>query len=180
MSEFELNSRIIDHDGYKGTIKYIGKVASSKIKDDIWIGVEWDKVERGKHDGSCVTDDGMIHKYFDCKPGSGSFVKENKIMRGKSFAEALKERYVKLHAPTITDEDCNIPDAFVMTSKGYQKNIELVGEMKIRKWQQIDIVEKVVIRNECISHIGENISELAGHFKEIDLQENLFSEWEEV
>ena len=68
----------------------------------------------------------------------------------------------------------------MVTSKGHQKSIEFVGEKKIRKWQQLSVVDKVAIRNENISTIGESIFQLAGHFKEIDLQDNLIYKWSEV
>lgn len=41
------------------TIRYIGPVSN---KSGEWLGVEWDDISRGKHDG---THDGT--KYFTCK-----------------------------------------------------------------------------------------------------------------
>lgn len=32
----------------------------------------------------------------------------------------------------------------------------------------------------AVSTIGENITELAGHLVEVDLQDNLFSRWDEI
>lgn len=92
----------------------------------------------------------------------------------------MQSRYVKVDAPTITDSTGKLTDSFVLTSKGNQKSIEFVGEIKIRKWQQIDVVDRVVLRDESISSIGENIFELAGHFKEIDLQDNLLYQWTDL
>ena len=53
-------------------------------------------------------------------------------------------------------------------------------EKKIRKYQQIAVVNKVAIRDDVISHIGEQVSEVASHFTEIDLQDNLLYKWSEV
>jgi hypothetical protein len=33
-----IGCRIQDYDGFKATVKYIGPVAASKIKDEIWLG----------------------------------------------------------------------------------------------------------------------------------------------
>lgn len=50
-SRITVGSRVIDGDGYRATVRYIGPVAAAKNKDEVWIGVEWDRVDRGKHDG---------------------------------------------------------------------------------------------------------------------------------
>ena len=44
--------------GSLGTVKYTGPVTGTKGE---WLGVEWDDVTRGKHDG---IKDGQ--RYFDC------------------------------------------------------------------------------------------------------------------
>lgn len=181
MECFSVGSRVRDGDGYRGTVLYIGPVAAAKNKAENWLGVQWDKGDRGKHDGSCVDEHGILFRYFDCPMGAGSFVKANKVTAGRTFVEALRERYVALDAPEITNpDDSTLPDAFVVTAKGHQKGIEFLGERKIRKWQQIGTVDKVAIRDDSISSIGEGIAELAGHFTDIDLQDNLLWQWSEL
>ena len=55
MEDYALGCRVRDIvDGTRGTVKYIGPVAAAKNKTELWLGIEWDKVGRGKHDGSCV------------------------------------------------------------------------------------------------------------------------------
>lgn len=49
-----------------------------------------------------------------------------------------------------------------------------------RKWQQIEDAEKVAIRDDTVSTIGEGIAEVAAFITEIDLQDNLLWEWKEV
>ena len=130
---FVVGSRIRDvSDGFRGTVRYIGPVAAAKNKTEIWLGVEWDNTERGKHDGSCVDEEGKVYRYFDCAAGAGSFVKPGKVTSGRTFIEALKERYVHFDAPEIVMPDSTLPDAFVVTAKGHQKPIELLGERQIR------------------------------------------------
>lgn len=131
--DFQIGTRVIDSEGFKATVRYLGPVAAAKNKNEIWLGVEWDDKSRGKHDGSCVDDEGKLHRYFECAYGAGSFVKPSKVFSGKSLNEALRERYVDLNAPAIVDEeDPKLPDAFVSTSKGNKKSIEFFGEKKIR------------------------------------------------
>ena len=72
-------------------------------------------------------------------------MKPNKISKGKTFTEALREKYVSMDAPEIAPDDV-LPDAFVVTSKGAMKSIEFVGEKKIRKRQQLSEVVKVALR----------------------------------
>ena len=134
---------------------------------------------RGKHDGSCV-ENGVSHRYFECPPGSGSFIKPAKIRTGKSFYEGLQDRYVSVDAPEVVGPDSILPGLYVSTSKGNQKPIEFVGEMKIRKYQQISTINKVMLRNESISSCGLNVKDLVGHLLEVDLQDNLLSRWAEV
>jgi dynactin complex subunit len=55
MSTFEVSQRVSDVTGSRGTVRYVGPVLTSKDQSAIWIGVEWDEVGRGKHDGA-VTD----------------------------------------------------------------------------------------------------------------------------
>ena len=129
---YVVGCRVRDGEGYRATVKYIGPVAAAKNKADIWLGVEWDFEWRGKHDGSCVDDEGNLHRYFSCAKGAGSFIKPGKIMHGTSLHDALLEKYVSIDAPTeITEKDA-IPNAFVSTLKGNQKSIEFVGEKKLR------------------------------------------------
>jgi hypothetical protein len=181
MEGFEIGSRVRDTDGYRATVRYIGPVAAAKRQDEVWLGVEWDKKDRGKHDGSCVDKAGTLHRYFQCVNGAGSFVKGNKIVNGTSLVHAIKERYVGEDAPTFTKEnDPTLPDAFVTTSKGNAKPIEFHGEHKLRKWQQISGIDKVAIRDDRIDTAGDGLKELAGHLVELDLQDNLLWAWTEV
>jgi hypothetical protein len=49
-----------------------------------------------------------------------------------------------------------------------------------RKYQQIEDANKVAIRNDTVSTIGEGLSEYISHVTEVDLQNNLLWQWEEV
>ena len=176
---YVVGCRVRDLDGSRGTVRYIGPVAAAKNKTEPWLGVEWDQ-ERGRHDGSCVDDEGNLHRYFQCTMGFGSFVKSSKVTAGSMLITALRERYVSMDAPEIVGPDSILPDAYVVTAKGHQKSIEFLGEKKLRKWQQIADAHKVALRNESVSTIGTGIAEVASQVTEVDLQDNLLWQWEEV
>lgn len=48
----------ISHSGFLGTVRFVGPVDGTR---GIWLGVEWDDPDRGKHDG---IKDGKRH--FSC------------------------------------------------------------------------------------------------------------------
>lgn len=132
-SEFPcIGCRVVDNEGYKATVRYVGPVKGAKNPDEKWLGVEWDIPSRGKHDGSSIDSSGKLHRYFSCTNNSGSFIKPTKVSHGRSFLAALYDRYVALDAPSIADQNGTVPNSFVNTFKGNQKTIEFVGEEKIR------------------------------------------------
>lgn len=174
LKDLRVGLRVADSEGNYGTVRYIGPVAASKVKTDEWIGVEWDDPTRGKHDGSCLDESGVFHRYFECAFGAGSFVKEHKLLLGRSFLEALYERYQD------TSEASEAGDNYALTARGNQKPIEFVGEEVIRRWQRLEVISKVTLPRLNIAFAGENIEPIAGHFQHVDIQNNLMSSWMEV
>nr|XP_046232483.1 tubulin-specific chaperone E isoform X2 [Scatophagus argus] len=70
----------------RATVRYVGPVPPTA---GLWLGVEWDHPERGKHDGS---HDGV--QYFTCRhPTGGSFVRPAKVSFGLDFLSAMCQRY---------------------------------------------------------------------------------------
>ena len=176
---YELGQRISDGESHRGTVRYVGPVAAAKDPNETWLGIEWDKPNRGKHDGSCVDKQGIMHRYFTCTDGMGSFVKPAKITPGRSFLEVLRERYVEEDAPLVAPGNI-VPDAFVTTAKGTQKQIEFLGEEKLRKWQNIKELNKIAMRSESVGFCDDDVATIVGHFTEIDLQDNLLWQWSQV
>jgi hypothetical protein len=92
--EWWVGQRVVDEEGYRATVRYIGPVATAKDKEALYIGedipwrhssirgalpsaedcmdgfypegVEWDDPTRGKHDGSVVKDDVSVALETDC------------------------------------------------------------------------------------------------------------------
>jgi hypothetical protein len=86
----------ISVEGSVATVRYVGKLDSDV--DNVWVGVEWDDVSRGKHDGSY-----QGRRYFTClNGGSGSFLKLHKLDYGVDFVTAVHDRY----APQASAGQC--------------------------------------------------------------------------
>ncbi|XP_074172820.1 tubulin-specific chaperone E isoform X3 [Rhinolophus sinicus] len=84
--------RRVDVNGEHATVRFYGIVPPVA---GLWLGVEWDNPERGKHDGS---HEGTV--YFKCRhPTGGSFVRPNKVNFGVDFLTAIKKRYVLEDGP---------------------------------------------------------------------------------
>ena len=71
-------TRIRDADGFLGTLRYVGPVASAKKTAELYAGVEWDDASRGKHDGSvvCRRTNGIV-RHFRCRNGARNVRRSN-------------------------------------------------------------------------------------------------------
>mmetsp|Transcript_5190 Transcript_5190/g.10972 ORF Transcript_5190/g.10972 Transcript_5190/m.10972 type:complete len:641 (+) Transcript_5190:181-2103(+) len=181
-----INQRVRDGDGFYATVLYVGPVASAKNQKETYVGVEWDDDTRGKHDGSVISrSTNAIVRHFKCEsssPTAGSFVKPSKLDFGVDFATTLSNRYVDPDAPLLAPGN-KFDGCVAMTKGGRPKQIEFYGEEKIRSRQQVDVITKVALRGEGVSHAGGEpgkIADYAGHLTEVDLQGNMLSDWEEV
>lgn len=130
--ELRVGSRVLDKDDFRGTVCYIGPVATSKSTETIYAGISWDDNTRGRNDGSVVTADGVIHRYFQCTQGAGSFVKAELVKTGTDFLSALRQRY--------EDDSCSgkVEESSIVGISGHSVPILLVGDEKIRA-QQVNI-----------------------------------------
>ncbi|EMP27272.1 Tubulin-specific chaperone E [Chelonia mydas] len=106
-----LGRRILCDTEY-ATVRYAGSVPPTT---GLWLGVEWDSPQRGKHNGS---HEGI--QYFKCAhPTGGSFIRPNKANFGVDFLTAVKNRY------GLNDEqdvECEKENALVIG----KKTVELV------------------------------------------------------
>ncbi|XP_061582227.1 tubulin-specific chaperone E isoform X2 [Cololabis saira] len=72
--------------GERATVRYVGPVPPTA---GLWLGVEWDNPERGKHDGS---HEGV--QYFTCRhPKGASFVRPAKVSFGVDYLTAVQRQY---------------------------------------------------------------------------------------
>ncbi|NWS39671.1 TBCE protein, partial [Probosciger aterrimus] len=153
------------------TVRYVGSVPPTA---GIWLGVEWDDPQRGKHDG---TYEGT--QYFKCRrPRGGSFIRPNKANFGVDFLTAVKNRY------GLNDEQ-DAQHGTENTLVFGKKTVEFVGMDSIAEQQrQVQLNQLVDISMcECaVSHAGqkEEISRTCANIRHINLSKNLISSWETV
>lgn len=79
-------------DKCRATVRYVGFVEGHQ---GTWVGLEWDDVSRGKHDGTVGG-----RRYFTCRDSAprGSLVRETKLLQvaglGTSIASAITKRCI--------------------------------------------------------------------------------------
>ncbi|XP_062304801.1 tubulin-specific chaperone E isoform X1 [Osmerus eperlanus] len=150
-------------DGERGTVRFVGTVPPTA---GLWLGVEWDNPERGKHDG---THEG-VH-YFTCRhPKGGSFVRPKKASFGVDYLTAIRGRYKKVQQ--ILKEEITISS----------KTVEMVGFEAVSEKQKEEFLTTVALRMCEVSKPGvENeIRKITPHVVSLDLSANLLSQWEDV
>ncbi|KFP68647.1 Tubulin-specific chaperone E [Cariama cristata] len=153
------------------TVRYVGSVPPTA---GIWLGVEWDDPQRGKHDG---TYEGT--QYFRCRhPRGGSFIRPNKANFGVDFLTAVKDRY------GLNDQQ-DVQHGTETTLVFGKKTVEFVGMDSIAEQQRQDQLNQLVdisVRECAVSRAGqkEEISRTCANIRNINLSKNLLSSWETV
>jgi hypothetical protein len=183
-------TRLRDTDGFVATIRYIGPVASAKKNTETYVGVEWDDPHRGLHDGSVISrTTNELVRHFSLStpsPTGGSFLRLNKIDTGVELNfKLIQSRYVDPDAPLVAPN--NLLPFSARTSSGRDKPIEFLGELKVRKRQQLSDLDDISLRSMGVSSIatgdceaGKELMNTFEHLKELDVSGNLFSDWENL
>ncbi|NXD65424.1 TBCE protein, partial [Eolophus roseicapillus] len=124
------------------TVRYVGSVPPTA---GIWLGVEWDDPQRGKHDG---TYEGT--EYFKCRhPRGGSFIRPNKANFGVDFLTAVKNRY------GLNDEQ-DAQHGTENTLVFGKKTVEFVGMDSIAEQQrQLNQLVDISVCECAVSHAGQ-------------------------
>lgn len=160
--------RRVEVNGEYATVHFCGVVPPVA---GLWLGVEWDNPERGKHDGS---HGGTV--YFKCShPTGGSFVRPNKVNFGVDFLTALKKRYVLEDGPNDDEKSSSL----IVGSK----HVQTVGFDHISKKQsQLRTLQEISLWKCAVSCAGEQgrIAEACPNIRVVDLSKNLLSTWDEV
>ncbi|XP_023692060.1 tubulin-specific chaperone E [Paramormyrops kingsleyae] len=151
-------------DGERGTVRYVGAVPPTT---GVWLGVEWDNPERGKHDGR---HEGV--QYFTCRhPTGGSFIRPQKASFGVTYLVAMRQRY-EVDLDAITGEQLKIST----------RTVEMIGFEAVSEKQKVANVTAVSLR--CCEVCGpgpENeIREMTPNVLSLDLSGNLLCCWEDV
>lgn len=162
-----------------GFVRYSGPLASAHQdqqgrKKQWWIGIEWDDVERGKHDGCAFGE-----RYFSTRNSlaSGTFVKLNKFLERmenlprRSISEAIHVRYL---AEASVEE-------MTIGGRGRVVRVELVGEEKVRqRLAELDMATKMTLQEMGIWCSSDDLGSMCPNLLEIDLSDNLFHDWSSV
>uniref|UniRef100_A0ACB8GB82 Uncharacterized protein n=1 Tax=Sphaerodactylus townsendi TaxID=933632 RepID=A0ACB8GB82_9SAUR len=167
--------------GEYGTVLYVGNVPPTT---GIWLGVEWDNHQRGKHNG---THEGI--QYFECRhPTGGSFIRPNRANFGIDFLSAVRERYGLNDGEQGTE---NETESLLVIGR---KTVERVGFDSIKeKQKQLNKLNDVSVDECTVSLAGpeEEIrktcpnSDIFSQYtysdiRRINLSKNLLSSWMEV
>ncbi|KAJ8246138.1 hypothetical protein GJAV_G00264040 [Gymnothorax javanicus] len=142
-------------DGERGTVRYVGTVPPTT---GLWLGVEWDNPERGKHDGCHEST-----RYFTCRhPTGGSFVRPKKVNFGVDFLTAMRAQY-EPELDQVTSEELTIAS----------RTVERVGLENCRE-------ASLMGREVCGPGPGDEIRRTSPNIHSLDLSANLLSSWEDV
>uniref|UniRef100_A0A1B6EEL5 Tubulin-specific chaperone E n=2 Tax=Clastoptera arizonana TaxID=38151 RepID=A0A1B6EEL5_9HEMI len=168
-SDIKISDRI-SKDNCLGTVMYIGEVPPTK---GIWLGIDWDEPTRGKHNG---TYDGV--QYFVSKyPLSGSFIRPEKAMTGRSLCSAIEERYGCQQFDLPDDERQSLKKSMNAPL------LEMVGFEKINQMQScFSNLAVVGVRDHNVSSAGEpnQLAEMVPNIRDLDLSKNLLPDWQIV
>uniref|UniRef100_A0A8C3CLW4 Tubulin-specific chaperone E n=1 Tax=Cairina moschata TaxID=8855 RepID=A0A8C3CLW4_CAIMO len=117
----------------------------------IWLGVEWDDPQRGKHDG---TYEGT--QYFKCRhPRGGSFIRPNKANFGVDFLTAVKDRY------GLKEQD--VQNGTKNTLVLGKKTVELIGMDSIAEQQRqvhINLSKNLLSSWDTVTDIASQVPNL--------------------
>ncbi|TFK30063.1 outer arm dynein light chain 1 [Coprinopsis marcescibilis] len=165
-----LGTRIL-HNGQTGTVKYVGPVDGTT---GIWLGIDWDDPERGKHDGSKDN-----KRYFTARnPHSGSFIRRSANLQcGVSFLDAIRSKYLEdLHGGQKLE-------TVILGSSQGAIEVEAVNLDKIRsKLARLDRLRAVSLDSTLVSSADPpgNIKETCPNIQSLDLSLSLVCEWQVV
>nr|XP_020642664.1 tubulin-specific chaperone E isoform X1 [Pogona vitticeps]XP_020642673.1 tubulin-specific chaperone E isoform X1 [Pogona vitticeps] len=161
--------RILCNGDY-GTVLYVGNVPPTT---GIWLGVEWDNHQRGKHNGS---HEGI--QYFKCRhPTGGSFVRPNKANFGIDFLSAVREKY------GLNENEQDADNGREISIVIGRKTVETVGFDSIKqKQKQLHTLTDISVDQCAVSVAGEEeeIRRTCPNIRRINLSKNLLSSWNEV
>lgn len=160
LPRLRVNERI-QHSGQRGTVRYIGMLEGRG--EQIWLGIEWDNPERGRHDG-------MVggRQYFKTrKKSAGTFLKVEKLeQRGVYLMESVWKRYVEEAGDTGFKRERH-----VLGGVGGLVDFR-VGEFVGR----IEGLVRVDVGSMCVGRIGKGVGDVLKGLRELRVGRSLFDE----
>ena len=173
LSESKIGTRCCYGEDY-GIIRFVGEVDESTGQ---WVGIEWDKVERGKHNGTL-----RGKQYFVCeKEGDcASFLRPKKLSLGMSLPQALLSRYTNADPEGYIEES----DKLIIGNKGGAVKVELVGMETVfeekSKLNELTIVSLTDMQVSSAGLPGE-LAQIAPNITRLELVSNkLLTDWNTI
>lgn len=186
--------RRIEYQGAFGSVKYSGPLLHDKEKSDpnqIWLGIEWDDVTRGRHNG---TVEGC--KYFETSQGltNGSLLKADKANFGINIYDGILLRYFNKKSTesenkenkTVNEKGIQVEydeDAYFETVRKFKKKVEFLGFDKIwKKINDLKNLEELSLPECLISDLGPDgaLEKLLPKMKNLSLEGNLIYDWNQI
>ncbi|XP_030053996.1 tubulin-specific chaperone E isoform X2 [Microcaecilia unicolor] len=167
----DAEGRRIICDGDYATVRYVGYVPPTP---ELWLGVEWDNPQRGKHNG-CH----QGTQYFVCRhPTGGSFIRPKNVCFGVDFITAVKNRYGFKDKQSEKDQEA----AAIVIGK---KTVELVGFQRIQQIKnQLNKLTEISLRECAVYDSGQKreISQMCptSDIVSLNLSKNLLPSWDKV
>jgi len=172
------------YDGALCTVRYRGPLEGTKGE---WLGVEWDDVKRGKHDGE--HEGQQIFKCLSSSPTAASFLRPSrKPDPSKTLLQAIKFKY----GASLEKGAFGNADGERIAISG--KVVEEVGFERIQQQQsvlselRIVLVDELVVsgmtqRNasrEEVAYAQRQLSQTCPNITELDLGWNPIETWQEM
>lgn len=178
---FHIGQRL-SYDSALGTVRYLGPLEG--LKGD-WLGVEWDKATRGKHNGQHAGR--QMFKCLSSSPTAASFLRPSrKPDPTRTLLEAINSKYA---APSKADgyDGHNHQDPIEISGK----TVEEVGFDKIRKQlSHLADLKIVLVDGLNVSAVAdgttstkfaqEELGEVCPSITELDIGWNPFETWQDV
>eukprot|EP01084_Bolivina_argentea_P116468 206941_1 len=160
-------------DKFKGTIRYVGPVATSKKASTVWLGIEWDDLNRGKNDGSVTTSDGTQHRYFTCADGKGSFIKPIKANFGRDLLSVILDRFSldSLEDDIKEQEQIASDSAYKIEFVGWDKSVRRQCNLLQKTSLYIEELDVTHIDMNKLKELRETVPEVAI----IDIRHNMIT-----
>jgi len=191
----DLIGKRIEYQGEIGTVKFHGILkhdAQGQNPNQIWLGVQWDNYNRGKHNGTIEN-----YQYFTCDDGknSGTLLKLEKANFGISVFDGIHHRYYNKTTQTkdslksdsiVNKQGLEIQydeEAYFETSKKFKKKVEFIGFDRIwKKLHDLKNIRELSLSNCNISDIGPDgsLRSLVPKLTNLSLESNLLYDWNQI